>query len=124
MPTYAYTSRDGLLSKEQKAEIANALGEIHIEEAGGARYFAQVVFQDIAAGNHFIAGHPAPNGQMWIRANIRSGRTAKQKLAMLERICGEISLIVGTSSENIWVYITDVAADGIAEHGRVLCVGR
>lgn len=120
VPTYACTSREGLLDDVKKSAIANMLGKIHIEEAGGARYFAQVVFQEIASGSHFIAGQPAPDGQMWIRADIRSGRTATQKSAILNRICAEISAIVGTSPENVWVYITDVPADGIAEYGRVL----
>ena len=120
MPTYACTGRDGLLNDLQKAEIAKVLGEIHIQEVGGGRYFAQVVFVEIRAGSHFIAGHPAPKEQLWIRADIRSGRTAEQKSALLNRICSEVGKVVGTSAENIWVYINDVPADGIAEYGRVL----
>lgn len=120
MPTYACTSREGLLNAEQKAAIANRLGAIHVEEAGGGRYFAQMIFQDVPAGNHFIATHPASDRQIWIRGDIRAGRTAEQKSAMLARICHDVAEIVDTTPENIWVYINDVPADGIAEYGHVL----
>jgi hypothetical protein len=45
-----------------------------------------VIFYDIAPGSHYIGGQLAPAGQMWIRGDIRDGRSEEQKRRMLSRI--------------------------------------
>jgi phenylpyruvate tautomerase PptA (4-oxalocrotonate tautomerase family) len=79
MPTYACSAAAGRLTPAQKLEIVQSITAIHHGETGAPRYFVQVIFYDIAPANHYIAGQLAPAGQVWIRGDIRDGRTQEQK---------------------------------------------
>jgi phenylpyruvate tautomerase PptA (4-oxalocrotonate tautomerase family) len=94
--------------------------EIHHEVAIAPRYFVQVVFAELTANSIFLAGEPAPAGHVWIRADIRAGRTPEQKRELLQRITTEVGRTLGTSPEHVWVYICDIPGPNIAEYGRVL----
>ena len=120
MPTYTCWSEPGVIAPEQRAAVATALTEIHHEVAVAPRYFVQVVFTELAAGALFLAGQPATTGHLWIRADIRAGRTDTQKRAMLERITTEVGAILSLPPEEVWVYLCDVPGAAIAEHGRAL----
>jgi phenylpyruvate tautomerase PptA (4-oxalocrotonate tautomerase family) len=120
MPTYACSAAAGRLTPTQKLEIVQSITAIHHEETGAPRYFVQVIFYDIAYANHFIAGQLAPAGQMWIRGDIRDGRSEEQKSRMLSRILQEVSRIGEIAEEEVWVYLSDIPAHNIAEYGRVL----
>ncbi|MDR6955920.1 phenylpyruvate tautomerase PptA (4-oxalocrotonate tautomerase family) [Ancylobacter sp. 3268] len=82
MPTYVCWSAVGLLSTEQRAQIAKAITTIH--------------------------------------ADIRSGRSEEQKKAILERIATKFSAITRGAREDVWVYLSDIAAEGVLEFGQVL----
>ena len=85
MPTYVCTTAAGRLTPAQRAEIPKAITTIHAEEGVAPRYFVQVLFSEVRPDSHFIGGKPAPEGLIWIRADIRSGRTNEQKKAIMER---------------------------------------
>ncbi|KQS60785.1 4-oxalocrotonate tautomerase [Geodermatophilus sp. Leaf369] len=120
MPTYTCWSESGLVGPEQKQAVATALTEIHHEVAVAPRYFVQVIFTELVPGSVFLAGQPATRGHVWIRADIRAGRTVEQKRALLERITVEVGAILGLPPEEVWVYVCDIPGSSIAEHGRVL----
>jgi phenylpyruvate tautomerase PptA (4-oxalocrotonate tautomerase family) len=120
MPTYTCWSEAGIASPEARAKIATALTEIHHEVAVAPRYFVQVLFAELAADSLFLAGQPAPAGHVWIRADIRAGRTEEQKAELLQRITEEVGGILGLSPEHVWVYICDIPGENITEYGRVL----
>ncbi len=120
MPTYVCWSRAGLLSDEQRQRIAKSITEIHHEVARAPRYFVQVIFSDLAPGSHFVGGSAAQDDHVWIRADIRAGRTQQQKEQLLTRIADEVSTIAGSSRENIWVYISDIPGPSVLEFGRIL----
>jgi phenylpyruvate tautomerase PptA (4-oxalocrotonate tautomerase family) len=122
MPTYTCSAAVGRLTPAQKLEIVQSITAIHHGETGAPRYFVQVIFYDIAPGNHYIAGQLAPAGQIWIRGDIRDGRTQEQKSRMLSRLLQEVSRIGGIAEEEVWVYLSDIPAHNIAEFGRVLPV--
>ena len=119
MPTYAVTAA-GRITQDQRAAIARALTAIHHEEARAPRYLVQVVFYDLPTGSHYIGGEPAAVGQIWVRADIRAGRTQDQKSRMLERVVAEVGAVTGTPAEEIYVYINDIPAGNIIEWGRIL----
>jgi phenylpyruvate tautomerase PptA (4-oxalocrotonate tautomerase family) len=79
-----------------------------------------VIFYDIAPGNHYIGGQLAPAGQMWIRGDIRDGRTEEQKSRMISRILQEVSRTTEIGEDEVWIYLSDIPAHNIAEYGRVL----
>jgi phenylpyruvate tautomerase PptA (4-oxalocrotonate tautomerase family) len=80
----------------------------------------QVVFHRVEPGSIFIGGEPASPDHVWVRADIRSGRTPAQKSKMLRRIMAETSEILGISEQAVWVYISDIPAHGVLEFGNVL----
>jgi len=56
MPTYVCTAAQGLLRAAKKGAIAIAITRTHGEVTGAPAYFAQVIFQDVTEGDHFIGG--------------------------------------------------------------------
>jgi len=119
MPTYAFTTaRD--LTPDERARLVESVTTIHQVEATAPRYFVQVVFYRVEPGSLFIGGEAASPDHIWVRADIRSGRTREQKSRMLQRIMRETSEILGISEQAVWVYISDIPAHGVLEFGNVL----
>ncbi len=119
MPTYAITTMK-TVTQEQRERIVQQVTAIHAEEATAPRYFVQVVFYDVGPGAMFVGGEPAPENHVWIRADIRSGRTTEQKAAIMRRLMHEVSRILNVSTEHVWIYISDIPAEGVTEFGAVL----
>ncbi|MDP4006714.1 tautomerase family protein [Methylobacterium sp. NEAU K] len=119
MPTYAFTTMKHL-SPEQRGKLVESVTTIHQVEATAPRYFVQVVFYTVEPGSMFIGGEAAPDNHVWVRADIRAGRTREQKAAILKRIMRETGEILSVSTESVWVYISDIPAEGVAEFGNVL----
>lgn len=120
MPTYVCWTTAGSLNDQQRARIAESITAIHAQEGRAPRYFVQVVFNELQPNSHFVGGLPAFSGQIWIRADIRSGRSDDQKRAILNRIAADVSTIAGVASTEVWVYISDIPAAGVLEFGQVL----
>lgn len=119
MPTYAFTTMKAL-TQDQRERIVESVTAIHSEEGTAPRYFVQVVFYDVGPGAMFIGGGPAPENHVWVRADIRSGRTREQKAAIMRRLMQASSEILNVSTENVWIYISDIPAEGVTEFGAVL----
>ncbi|GJD51739.1 hypothetical protein OPKNFCMD_4496 [Methylobacterium crusticola] len=119
MPTYAIsTAKD--TTPDQRAKIVESITTIHSVEATAPRYFVQVIFNKVEPGSIFIGGEPASPDHVWVRADIRAGRTREQKARMLRRIMQETSEILAISEQDVWVYISDIPATGVLEFGNVL----
>ena len=119
MPTYAFTTARELTA-DQRAKLVESVTTIHQVEAKAPRYFVQVVFYKLEPGAMFIGGEAASPDHVWVRSDIRSGRTRVQKARMLQRIMRETSEILGISEQAVWVYISDIPAHGVLEFGNVL----
>ncbi len=120
MPTYVCWSRAGKLANDQRERIATSITDIHHEVARAPRYFVQVIFNDLEPGSHFVGGREASPDQIWMRADIRAGRTQEQKEQLLTRIAQAVSEVTGSSREDIWVYISDIPGPSVLEFGQVL----
>ncbi|MGH6610741.1 MAG: tautomerase family protein, partial [Burkholderiaceae bacterium] len=83
MPTYVCWTRAGQLSPDQRQRIAQRITEIHHDVALAPRYFVQVIFYELQPHSHYIGGADAEPNHIWIRADIRSGRTQEQKSRLL-----------------------------------------
>jgi phenylpyruvate tautomerase PptA (4-oxalocrotonate tautomerase family) len=57
MPTYACSTAAGRLTPAQKTDIVRCISTVHHEETGAPRYLVQVIFYEVASGNHYIAGN-------------------------------------------------------------------
>lgn len=119
MPTYAFTTALELTA-EQRAKLVESVTTIHQVEATAPRYFVQVIFHKVEPGSIFIGGEAASADHVWVRADIRSGRTREQKARILHRIMRETSQILGISEQAVWVYISDIPAQGVLEFGNIL----
>lgn len=120
MPTYVCSTEAGRLTSAQRLHIVKGLTTIHAEETGAPRYLVQVVFSEVSPHSMYVGGEPAPAGQMWIRGDIRSGRTAAVKHRMIERILHDVCAAIDVAPEAVWVYICEIPAENIAEYGSVL----
>ena len=120
MPTYVCAAAAGRLTSDEKAKIVRSITAIHHEETGAPRYLVQVIFCDVAPGSHYIADRPAPADQIWVRADIRDGRTDEQKSQVLHRIMQDVGKASGAAEETVWVYLSEIPAENVAEYGRVL----
>ena len=120
MPTYVCSAAAGRLTPVQKTEIVRRITAIHHEETGAPRYLVQVVFYDLAPDSHYVAGQLAPADQIWVRGDIRGGRTNEQKSRMLRRIMQGVGRAGGAAEDAVWVYLCDIPAANMAEYGRVL----
>ena len=120
MPTYVCSAAAGRLTPLQKTEIVRVITAIHHEETGAPRYLVQIIFCDIGPDSHYVAGQSASADQIWIRGDIRGGRTNEQKNRMLQRIVQDVGRASGAAGDAVWVYLCDIPAANIAEYGRVL----
>jgi phenylpyruvate tautomerase PptA (4-oxalocrotonate tautomerase family) len=75
MPTYLCYAAANQLTSEQKAAIAEAITSAHSDEVAAPRYLVQVIFHDLKPSDNYIGSKPASIQQIWIRADIRAGRT-------------------------------------------------
>lgn len=119
MPTYTFSTAKEL-SADQRAKLVESVTSIHQVEATAPRYFVQVIFYKVEAGSMYIDGQAASPDHIWVRADIRSGRTREQKAKILQRIMRETSDILGISEQAVWVYVSDIPAHGVLEFGNIL----
>lgn len=120
MPTYICSTAIGRLPVEHKAKIAHAITTVHSEEAFAPRYLVQVIFQEVGPAQNYIGGEPAPTGHIWIRADIRAGRTETQRTRLQLRLVQQVCEITGSSPDDIWVYINELLPTNMVEFGHLL----
>jgi phenylpyruvate tautomerase PptA (4-oxalocrotonate tautomerase family) len=119
MPTYVCSVRPGLLDDRQKSEIAKAITRNHHEATGAPAFFVQVVIDEKASADLYLGGEPASD-QIWIRADIRSGRTVDQRSSLMLAIMRDVSRIAGVDEASIWVYLCNLEPTDMVEYGHVL----
>ena len=119
MPTYAFSTAKEITA-EQRAKLVESVTTIHEVEASAPRFFVQTIFYKVEPGAIAIGGETASPDHIWVRADIRAGRTKEQKVRMLRRVMRETSEILSISEQHVWVYISDIPAQGVLEFGNVL----
>jgi phenylpyruvate tautomerase PptA (4-oxalocrotonate tautomerase family) len=120
MPTYICSTAANRLTSEQRAKIAQAITTVHSEEALAPRYLVQVIFKEVGTSENYIGGKPAPTSHIWIRADIRAGRTELQRTTLQLRMAREVSEIAGSSLDNIWIYLNELLPTNMVEFGQLL----
>jgi phenylpyruvate tautomerase PptA (4-oxalocrotonate tautomerase family) len=120
MPTYTVTASDGCLDAHKKAKIASAITRVHSETTGAPTCFAQVIFKDVAHGDYFVGGAPLRDQHVFVYGQIRSGRTAESKDALISQILAAVSEASEQERNKIWIYLIDISARQMVEFGHVL----
>ncbi len=119
MPTYVCSVPENLVDDRQKSAIAEAMSRIHSEETGAPNFFCQIVIEEEKPANRFL-GPSRASGQIWIRGDIRGGRTEGQRNKLMLRMMDEVYRITGVKKEEIWVYLCNLAPTDMVEYGHVL----
>jgi phenylpyruvate tautomerase PptA (4-oxalocrotonate tautomerase family) len=118
MPTYlCYLPRDRF-SQDQKGQIARAISFRHSEATGAPSYFVQVVIEETRADRYLGGEHTSDH--VWIRGDIRAGRTEQQRTSLMIKMMQDISRITGVAQENVWVYVCNLEPTDMVEYGHVL----
>ncbi len=120
MPTYTVTHSALYLDSEQKNQIANGITEVHNRVTGANKYFAQVIFNEKSAGNHFMGGKLVSEPQLFLHGEIRSGRTEEVKKQLILELRDVLLKFSGLDQSNVWVYILDLLPNQMIEYGEVL----
>ena len=120
MPTYVCTVKEGQLSPDQKSRIAAEVTRIHCEVTGAPTFFAQVIFEEVKAGNHFIGGMLLVHDQIFVYGRVRAGRSIQDKLKMIKLIAEAVGEAAGVSKTGVWVYIAELPPRQMIEYGYVL----
>jgi len=120
MPTYTCTAAEGLLDAACKARIAEAITRAHAQVTGAPRHFAQVIFDEVRAGNHFVGGAPLAHEHVFVYGRIRAGRSAVDRRALVERLIADVAQAAGVDAFAVWVYLLELPARAMAEFGTIL----
>ena len=124
MPTYVCTVREGQLSPDQKSRIAAAVTRIHSEVTGAPTFFAQVIFEEVKPGNHFMGGVPLVHDQLYdqifVYGRVRAGRSIQEKLKMIKLMADAVGEAAGVRRTGVWVYIAELPPRQMIEYGYVL----
>ena len=120
MPTYTVTAPEGCLDDDKRAKIAREITRVHHETTGAPAYFAQVLFVEIKPGRYFVGGGPLRGKQVFVNGQIRAGRTAQSKDALIRRMLAAVAQAAMLPANHVWVYITDLIPRQMAEFGHVL----
>src|ERR1700712_1526656 len=116
MPTYHCSAAAGLLDAGQKSAIAAEITRIHNAITGAASFFAQVIYTDIANGNHFIGGAPLASDQIFVHGFIRAGRSVPDRQKLVGEMVTAIAGLAGLPKKLVWVYVTEIPARQMAEY--------
>jgi phenylpyruvate tautomerase PptA (4-oxalocrotonate tautomerase family) len=120
VPTYTVTTPEGCLTDDQRGAIAREITRVHSETTGAPTYFAQVIFNEVAAGKYFVGGHPLQGRQLFVNGQIRAGRTKESKDALIAQMLAAVARAFGLPPNHVWIYITDLIPRQMVEFGHVL----
>lgn len=118
MPVYQVLTSEGMLSDDQRQEIAEGITEIHTTHTGAPRQFVNVVFQDAAAGRIFTAGEPS--AQSMIGGTIREGRPIEVRQAMLRDYSELWVRVTGQSEAEVLIGLQELDARAAMEVGLIM----
>ncbi len=119
MPTYVCSVPKHLLSADQKNQIARSITLAHHEATGAPAYFVQVVIEERENSALFLGGEPHED-HLWIRGDIRAGRSAGQRAELMATILRDVARIAGVDASRIWIYLCNLEAGDMIEYGHVL----
>jgi phenylpyruvate tautomerase PptA (4-oxalocrotonate tautomerase family) len=120
MPTYTLTTPAHRLTPDQKARAAAGITRVHNAVTGAASFFAQVIVNEVPAGNYFLGGRPLVGGQLFLHGQIRAGRSALDRRRLLLGLRDIVAEAAGVEVRSVWVYLVDLPAGDMVEYGHIL----
>src|SRR5689334_5736315 len=101
MPLYTAITRDGNVSDETKAKIAEEITRIHTTLMKVPRNFVRVVFLCYPKGSGYTAGEEAPTAAL--NCVLRSGHTAEERADLLAQLWSMFQTQTGIATDQIAV---------------------
>ena len=120
MPTYVCNTQNANLSKTSKAAIAHEIARIHHEVTGAPVFFVQVIFNQLSSDDHYIGGSAQTEPQIFVRGDIRSGRSEVDVQRLLTLLVDGVAAGAGVKPTAVWVYLAELAPTHMAEFGHML----
>src|SRR5258708_19535432 len=103
MPTYVCSVPAGSLSITQKTALAEAIARIHSEATGAPQFFVQVIIDENQSVARFLGGQ-LTTSHIWIRGDIRAGRTEEQRKKLMLHILRDVSKIPAFTTPSSWAF--------------------
>jgi len=119
MPTYVCSVPPNVVTPDQKSQIAAAISKRHNEATGAPPFFVQVEINESATKTRFLGGSLADR-HIWIRGDIRAGRSEDVRQRLMLSIMRDVSRITNLQERDIWVYLCNLAPTDMVEYGHVL----
>jgi phenylpyruvate tautomerase PptA (4-oxalocrotonate tautomerase family) len=119
VPTYVCSVPPKTLSDDQKDQIAAAIGRRHSEATGAPSFFVQVVIEESDTTRRYLGGKLS-GAHIWIRGDIRAGRSEAVRSALILAITEDVSVIAAVPAASIWVYLCNLEPTDMVEFGHVL----
>jgi phenylpyruvate tautomerase PptA (4-oxalocrotonate tautomerase family) len=119
VPTYVCNARTGLLTDDQKQAMVAEITRLHSEATGAPATFVQVVIDEGSHRRRYLGGE-ATEDHIWIRADIREGRTKEQREKLMFGLRKAVSKIANVGETDIWIYICNLEPDDMMEYGNIL----
>jgi phenylpyruvate tautomerase PptA (4-oxalocrotonate tautomerase family) len=118
MPTYKCFVPGGKLNDSQKSEIARCIGSRHSDAIGAPQSMVQVIIEESQADRYL--GCQGTSDHIWVRGDIRAGRTEEVRSKMMLNMMEDINRITRIGDDNIWIYLCNLAPTDMVEYGHVL----
>ena len=119
MPIYQCAAAAGLLTRDMKARIAQAITDAHVEATGAPRVFVHVFFNELPPGVAYSAGE-LDSKLSGITGAIRAGRPLDVKQRLIQRISKAWSDITGQPQKQVVAGLTEIDSDVTMEYGLIL----
>jgi phenylpyruvate tautomerase PptA (4-oxalocrotonate tautomerase family) len=119
MPTYVCYVPPNSLSDDQKDQIAASISRCHSEATGAPSFFVQVVIQESDKTRRYLGGELS-GAHIWIRGDVRAGRTKSVRSELMLAIMRDVSAIAAVPEASIWVYLCNLEPTDMVEFGHVL----
>jgi phenylpyruvate tautomerase PptA (4-oxalocrotonate tautomerase family) len=120
MPTYIVSAASDFLSERTKQSIAEEITRDYAGITGGPTFLAQVIFNAIPKGSHFLGGKLLNSDHIFVHVYTREGKTPVQKTRMLESVVDTITKAASVTKRSVWAYLSELPYTQLVEYGHVV----
>jgi phenylpyruvate tautomerase PptA (4-oxalocrotonate tautomerase family) len=105
MPTYIISAGSDFFSERTKQSIAEKITRDYAEITGGPTFLAQVIFNAIPKGSHFVGGKLLNADQIFVHGYTRIVDTIAEAASVAKR--------------SVWAYLSELPHTHLVEYGHV-----
>ncbi len=118
MPTYTVYLKPKAFTSDTQARIAEAITAAHAAATGAPRSYVQVIMDAGNGCDRYVGGKPSQQ-QMWIRGDIRAGRTEEQLKELMFELMRQAASAAGINEEDVWIDLNEIRPCAILKYRTV-----